>query len=80
MKVLKLNAGVIAADSIDDLCSSDNNTADYCHKFGFRIGGNQSDWLLTKAQVHQCRVKHKHNIEPWTVIEKRIGIPFNKIK
>ena len=40
-----------------------------CHKFGFSIGGNQSDWLLTKAQVYQRRVEHKHNIEPWIVIE-----------
>ena len=80
MKMQTLNADVIAADSIDDLCSSDNNIADYCHKFGFRIGGNQSDWLLTKVQVHQCRVTHKHNIEQWIVIEKRIVIQFNKIK
>ena len=50
-----------------------------CHKFGYRIGGNQSDWLVTKAQVHQCRVEHKHNMEPWIVIENPIGIPFNKI-
>ena len=30
-----------------------------CHKFGFRIGGNQRDWLVTKTQVHQCSVEHK---------------------
>ena len=30
--------------------------------FGFSIGdGEQSDWLVSKAQVHQCRVDHKHN-------------------
>ena len=40
------------------------------------VGGEQSDWLVSKVQVHQCRVKHKHNIEPWIVIENPIGILF----
>ena len=35
-----------------------------CHKFGFRISGNQSVWLVTKTQVHLCRIEHKHKIEP----------------
>ena len=39
-------------------------------------GGEQNDWLGSKAQVHQCRVEHKHNIEPWIIMENPIGIPF----
>ena len=49
-----------------------------CHKFGFKISRNRSDLLVTKAQVHQCRVEH--NIEPWIVIENPTGILFHKIK
>ena len=26
------------------------------------LAAENSDWLVTKAQVHQCRVAHKHNI------------------
>ena len=51
-----------------------------CQKFASGIGGNQSDWLVTRAQVHQCRVEHKHNIEQWRAIENPIGIPFNNKK
>ena len=29
---------------------------------------------------HKCRVEHKHNREPWILIENPIGIPFNEIK
>ena len=39
-------------------------------------GEEQSDWLVSKAQVHQCRVEHKHNIEPWIIMDDPIGIPF----
>ena len=45
--------------------------------FGSRIGGEeQSDWLVTTAQVHQCRVEHKHNTEPWIVMDNPTGIPL----
>ena len=51
-----------------------------CHKFGFMIGGNQRDWLMTKAQVHQYRVERKHNIEPCLEVDNPVRIPFNNIK
>ena len=64
---------VVLCHYIFKLKESEGTKQQY-HKFGFRIGGNQSDWLVTKAQVHQCRVEHKHNIEPWIVIENPLGI------
>ena len=34
----------------------------YVTSFGSSTGeGEQSDWLVSKAQVHQCRMEHKHN-------------------
>ena len=44
-----------------------NLDRDHCHRFGFRTGGNQSDWPVTKAQVHQCRVEHKHINVGWNI-------------
>ena len=37
-------------------------------------GGEQSDWLVSKVLVHQCRVEQKHNIEPLIVMKLYIYI------
>ena len=52
-----------------------NNLMTFVTSFGSRTdGGEQSDWLVTEAQMPQCRAEH--NIEPWIVIKNPIGIPF----
>ena len=39
---------------------SNSSQVVFATSFGCIIGGReQSDWLVTKAQVHQCRVEHK---------------------
>ena len=42
----------------------------FCHKIGFRIGGNKSDWIVTKAQLHQY-------VDP-TSLSFRVGLPTKR--
>ena len=54
-----------------------NNLMKFVTSFDSRTdGGEQSDWLVKKTQVPQCRVEHKNNIEPWIALANPIGIPF----
>ena len=42
-------------------------------------GGEQSDWLVSKAQVHRCE-EHKHNMEPWIVKENQLEFRLLTVK
>jgi len=43
-------------------------------------GGEQSDWLVSKAQVHRCRVEHKNNMEPRIIKEKQLEFRLLNVK
>ena len=43
-------------------------------------GGEQSDWLLSKAQVHRRSEEHKHNMEPRIIKENQLEFRLLNVK